>query len=654
MAILMTANWRPITIYSILRRIIERVLDKKLRSQIDLNINQRGFVNGISGCHVNTKLIDACLRDAKKNNKSCSVVFLDISKAFDRIGHNHIHNSLISMGVSSNLSRLIMALLTQNKIKIEANHKHSKDISINCGVPQGGPLSPILFNIAINFIYDEICEPSFANIYGYQLYKDLDAVCLSGFADDQAITTRSATAALRVVELVQNLFKIIGLSINPRKSSSIRLEDGKLSPGFLQLLNNDTISCISENERIRYLGCSFVDQMIFDYPVIQRINSNLEKLTLSPLLKPDQKLNILNQYIFPMLTYPIQTAPLRKIPKYITEGLDIIIRRTVKSIIGIPASSCNDMLYASRKYRGLGILCTKWEVQLQHFSIASRLSNYTDELFGRAFDCEAEMNECKVSLAVEGSTVKQLRSALRENSFKNWCNKPWQGLGVLHFKNYTPANNFIHNKNSLSSSEWIASIKLNINYANLNGVPGNTHSSILCRRCGKEKETPAHVIGSCKCNSVYVTSRHHKIKNKIANLLREKDFICFDEVHAVDSFGNNRYSDIIAFDNQSDKAYIIDPTIRFETNDKDQDHAVQLEKQTIYDECIPFYKDKYRAQYGDRTWKTIGLWFGSRGSISNSVISFFNDFKLDKKYLTGLSESIILDSLHILHHHVYG
>ncbi|KAJ4433259.1 hypothetical protein ANN_15518 [Periplaneta americana] len=39
-------NWRPITIYSVLRRIIERVLDIKLRSYLDLNLNQRGFMSG--------------------------------------------------------------------------------------------------------------------------------------------------------------------------------------------------------------------------------------------------------------------------------------------------------------------------------------------------------------------------------------------------------------------------------------------------------------------------------------------------------------------------------------------------------------------------------------------------------------------------------
>lgn len=109
------SNYRPITIYYVIRRIIEKVLDKHLRNQISLNINQRGFTS-IPGCHVNSKLINACLLDAKEKKQNCVVVFLD-------------------------------------------------PIDIKCSVPQGGPLSPILFNLAIDFIYKELCEDQFANNY---------------------------------------------------------------------------------------------------------------------------------------------------------------------------------------------------------------------------------------------------------------------------------------------------------------------------------------------------------------------------------------------------------------------------------------------------------------------------------------------------------
>lgn len=349
----------------------------------------------------------------------------------------------------------------------------------------------------------------------------------------------------------------------------------------------------------------------------------------------------------------MQTVPISKIPDYITSGLDIIIRRAVKSIIGLPASTCSNMFYAPRKYRGLGLICTQWEAKLQHFSIAKKLLAYNDVLFHRIYDCEAEMHSCRTSLRVDGETTRQLRQNLRTEEFNKWCSRPWQGFGAIHFKTYTPANNFVCNKNSLSSSEWSAAIKLNCNYANVNGVPGNNCSSDRCRRCGSEKETPAHIIGSCKNNSLLITARHHRIKKYISELLQDKGFDCYDEVFAVDNTGKRRFSDIVAFDRKSSMAFIIDPTVRYESNNENQDKEICAEKQNIYNQCIDFYEHRFAEKYGHRQWNVIGLWFGARGTINSSVLNFFCRFNLNKGDLLKLSESVLIDSLHIIHNHIY-
>lgn len=93
--------------------------------------------------------------------------------------------------VSVNLHDLIMNLLLNNVVEICIGNETSHPIEIHCGVPQGGPLSPILFNIAIDFMYEEICDSQFANNNGYKLSDEYDALCLSGFADDQATTSES-------------------------------------------------------------------------------------------------------------------------------------------------------------------------------------------------------------------------------------------------------------------------------------------------------------------------------------------------------------------------------------------------------------------------------------------------------------------------------
>ena len=53
----------------------------------------------------------------------------------------------------------------------------------------------------------------------------------------------------------------------------------------------------------------------------------------------------------------------------------------------------------------------------------------------------------------------------------------------------------------------------------------------------------------------------------------------------LDDKGSNRYIDIIAVDRINKLAYIIDPTIRYETN-PDVDKEVVAEKKHAYEPCI--------------------------------------------------------------------
>ena len=642
------SNFRPITIYPIIRRIIERVLDKHLRQQVSLNCNQRGFIN-VPGCHVNSRLINACLVDAKLRKRDCVVAFLDISKAFDRIGHRHIELSLEANGVSVNLKRLIMAMLTSNSIRLNVGNAKSDPIAIKCSVPQGGPLSPILFNIAIDFIYREICDAAFANNYGYRLREDLDALSLTGFADDQAVTANSVDSAIRIIELVQCCFKSIGLNLNSSKSTAIIIKDGKLVQDELGIGDEEVIKGLGEEERVKYLGCSFNNELIFDEQIIVKLTNNMTNLLDSQLLQRNQKLNIMNQYIMPKLVYPLQAAPLNKIPKQHLDTLDVTIRQTAKGIIGLPIHNTpNSMLYADRKVRGLGLICARKEVQLQHYAIAKRLVNVDDELFHNVFNCEEEMNKCKENLGVSGNTTKELRTELRRQEFVNWCSMSYAGSGVKHFETFAkPIKN-------LSCSEWVAATKLSFGYANLNGVPGvqtaiNNH---VCRRCRHEKESLSHVLGSCPFGNTSRISRHHQVKHSLAGLLREKGYRTIDEAYCKDGNGSNRFIDILVFDPDGKRAYIIDPTIRYETNE-DVDGMVQQEKLSIYGSCGVDLNSRY-SQMGEREYEVIGLWFGARGSVGQSVIDMFDRFGLDKGAISSLAENIIIKSIKIIHQHIYN
>jgi len=118
------------------------------------------------------------------------------------------------------------------------------------------------------------------------------------------------------------------------------------------------------------LGINFNDEIIFDQ---KEFLINLEKgfrnFVTSPLLRGDQKLNILNQYAYPKLIYPHQTMSVDLLQQSFLERVDMLIRQGVREICGLPADTSIPVFYYGCKVRRLGMLRTFWEASLQHVQL---------------------------------------------------------------------------------------------------------------------------------------------------------------------------------------------------------------------------------------------------------------------------------------------
>lgn len=140
------------------------------------------------------------------------------------------------------------------------------------------------------------------------------------------------------------------------------------------------------------------------------------------------------------LTYPLQMAPIRKIPQEHLDTLDVTIRQSAKGAIGLPVHSPNAMMYSTQKYRGLGLVCARNEVRLQHFSVAKKLTAVDDELFHEVYDCEKEMDECRSAPQVEKNATKELRQAIREDIAKLFVKQIPIRFGFTLSQLQTPSN----------------------------------------------------------------------------------------------------------------------------------------------------------------------------------------------------------------------
>jgi len=100
------------------------------------------------------------------------------------------------------------------------------------------------------------------------------------------------------------------MQINTTKSMIIKVEDEQLVPKNLILSDNSVISPVKGDICIKYLGVNFNDEIVFDgKSFLSQLKKDFRNLVTSPLLRGDQKLNIIDQYVYPKLIYPMQTTP---------------------------------------------------------------------------------------------------------------------------------------------------------------------------------------------------------------------------------------------------------------------------------------------------------------------------------------------------------
>lgn len=507
-------------------------------------------------------------------------------------------------------------------------------------------------------ILRELSENEVCRQYGFELASHLDPISALGFADDTVVIGKSANGAKELTRMAISLFKLIGLEINIRKSVAIRLNKGKLTSEELYIDENNIIRSLGSDEKIKYLGVTFQSEIVLDEgKVIGSLKSNLEKLVGCPMLRPDQKLTIMNSYIWPTLVYPLQNAPLHKLTKSFLESVDLIIRSSTKEALGLPSDTPNPMLYSSQKVKGLGIFKATWEAFIQTYNICTRLLACDDPYIPIVRDLKSEMSACLEKLEISSETLennkntgktKTIRETLKSREFEKWCALASKGKGVCLFDECTPANKWIIDKKGLSSSEWLNSLKMIGNVAPVRATHGWNQDKSRCRHCS-EPETLAHVLGSCHHGSLLINSRHHQIRSLIAESLKATDMKVFEEVHCIAEDGSNRRIDIIAIDEIKKEAIVVDPTVRME-NSKTQPQEVDSEKKTIYEPCIPDLKMKYAVE----NIEVIGLLIGARGTIPQ----FFEDFRKRFNLPLSLRENVVLAALkgssRILQNHLYS
>jgi hypothetical protein len=204
-------NTRPITLSEVLAIVLENFILGYLLKGETLHRHQFGFRKNSSCMHA-VFSIKEVMEDVKRRSSNAYAVYLDFSKAFDKVNRTKLLYCMIKT-VDPNIWLLVKHYY-ENLILyvIGGKGEISGGFKATVGVKQGGNMSPWLFNKYINNLIEQLEDSGRT----YQLNGAPMGVMV--YADDTNIITHTIEDLHMCVHIIERYCMRYDISINAKKT----------------------------------------------------------------------------------------------------------------------------------------------------------------------------------------------------------------------------------------------------------------------------------------------------------------------------------------------------------------------------------------------------------------------------------------------------
>ena len=214
-------NWRPISLLNIDYKIATKAIANRMKKVLNslIHSSQTGFLKG-RYIGENIRTIFEVIENFNDDNLPGIIFFADFEKAFDSIDHNFIFKCLNYFNFGKSFIDWVKLFYIDAQSCVINNGYTSDFFKIERGVRQGCPLSPYLFILVIEILYNAVRKNE--HITGISLNGH--DVKNTAFADDATfILDGSKTSFVKLLDIINKFTGMSGLKLNSKKSVMFRI-----------------------------------------------------------------------------------------------------------------------------------------------------------------------------------------------------------------------------------------------------------------------------------------------------------------------------------------------------------------------------------------------------------------------------------------------
>ncbi|OMJ24705.1 RNA-directed DNA polymerase from mobile element jockey, partial [Smittium culicis] len=242
-------NYRGISLIPTLAKVISKIVARRLcaiDNKYEILAKEQAGFRSREECVAQATTLYEVVRRRKISGLSTWIGFIDFAKAYDRVPHQALLRKIKTAGIGSKLYRIIEALYRSPKMCVRVGDKLSKLVEYNCGVRQGCPASPLLFDIYINDLLH--------GLKGVEIPGTEATISGLLFADDAVVLAESPSELQIALEKISAWSQKWEMQINQEKCGIMGINS---CTGMLFTVMGKPIEQVTN---YKYLGVVFNDK----------------------------------------------------------------------------------------------------------------------------------------------------------------------------------------------------------------------------------------------------------------------------------------------------------------------------------------------------------------------------------------------------------